>query len=1206
MKMKQIYLLTLLWLCSLPIYPQYPGDIIELSSSSSGGEIKACHSITLKPGFSFSATSGQSLVLKVDPSVCSAYVQENISLPVYRNCIVTVTPLDATDSIGIFANRINVARGTRILTSIQYFDGLGRSIETIQKNVTPYKSDLVSLQEYDSFGRENKTWLPVPFSGNNGNFIDPSTVMTTATNHALYDSDSRPFKEIIYESSPLNNVLKVYGPSQAWKTAEKSAKTNYLTNDNTFELQCAYYKMSGNNLIRNGYYNPGQLYVTKITDEDNNVAYEFKDKLGQVILTRQLNGNTPYDTYFVYDNLGNKCIVLPPLAVDALSGNGTWTESNDVLQKYAYLYRYDYWNRCVASRFPGADWQYFVYDLADRLILSQDGVQRTKNEWSFNKYDQHGRLLISGVYTDTKSHAKLSEEINPILVVEERGVPWGYTWTILPRITFDKALLINYYDDYQHLLSQEVYYQNNLSYENKPGYGIKYVNANNSLLSAKGLLIGSRAQALDGSGNMATIMYYDDNGRIIQQKSTNHLGGIDKEYYAYTFTGQPTKALKEHSVSGQFLVSEQYKYTYDHAGRLLNTILDDMAIESNTYNELGQTANKQQSDVLSTDYAYNIRGWIKRIYESHSGFEQQLFYNEIPAFNHDDAYHPQYNGNICAINWKHNNGIWSSYNYTYDALNRLTSSAALRDGDLTFEGTSYDKNGNITHINRYADPHGWINDLEFSHIGNQMSCSSQEADYHDSDNNYGLPVYYGSNGLENYSQRLFYDKNGRLETDTERGISAIRYNHLNLPDTIQFYNGNAIYYTYAANGLKLRTRHITVKSNLLQPLSIQKGEIRPLTSSETLNILTTDYSGNYVYEDNVLKRSIFPGGYTDFEENTENGACNIEKIHYFYSRDHLGNNRDVVRKDGNGIEIMQRMEYFSFGAPLPPFIGDAAFQPYKYNDKEFDQMHGLNWYDYGARFYDPLASRWLTPDPLAEKYYAISPYAYCGNNPVNRIDPDGKKVIFVNGYLGFGSPSGGATYWGGTNSDFVVGAQSFFNDQATPVFTNIDHGVLSTSSWRQSKGYNYAKENYSSLTGGMDPAKDKFRLISHSMGGAFSDGVMKYLKEQGWDVDVSVYFNAWSPTEIQGSDGTLLVDATGTNDWVQALSHNHGNVSIPGADYTVRKESDAGWQFVHRDLIDHGDVWNTRANSGLTWNQAMPILQNWLQQNPNIKVSYGN
>ena len=58
-------------------------------------------------------------------------------------------------------------------------------------------------------------------------------------------------------------------------------------------------------------------------------------------------------------------------------------------------------------------------------------------------------------------------------------------------------------------------------------------------------------------------------------------------------------------------------------------------------------------------------------------------------------------------------------------------------------------------------------------------------------------------------------------------------------------------------------------------------------------------------------------------------------------------------------------------------------------------MHGLDTYDYGARQYNPIVGRWDRMDPLCEKYYSISPYAYCMNNPVMCIDPDGRIVLLV-------------------------------------------------------------------------------------------------------------------------------------------------------------------------------------------------------------------
>ena len=77
----------------------------------------------------------------------------------------------------------------------------------------------------------------------------------------------------------------------------------------------------------------------------------------------------------------------------------------------------------------------------------------------------------------------------------------------------------------------------------------------------------------------------------------------------------------------------------------------------------------------------------------------------------------------------------------------------------------------------------------------------------------------------------------------------------------------------------------------------------------------------------------------------------------------------------------------------------TAVQPYKYNGKELDRTHGLDWYDYGARHMAPDAGRFTTIDPMAEKYYHLSPYAYCANNPVRYVDPNGTDIwdIDVNG-----------------------------------------------------------------------------------------------------------------------------------------------------------------------------------------------------------------
>ena len=90
----------------------------------------------------------------------------------------------------------------------------------------------------------------------------------------------------------------------------------------------------------------------------------------------------------------------------------------------------------------------------------------------------------------------------------------------------------------------------------------------------------------------------------------------------------------------------------------------------------------------------------------------------------------------------------------------------------------------------------------------------------------------------------------------------------------------------------------------------------------------------------------------------------------------------------------QEDHYYPYGGLMGESSG-GDIQPYKYNGKELNRMHGLDWYDNGARHYDAAIVSWPTMDPLCEKYYNLSPYNYCGNNPINSIDREGTDITFM-------------------------------------------------------------------------------------------------------------------------------------------------------------------------------------------------------------------
>ena len=296
------------------------------------------------------------------------------------------------------------------------------------------------------------------------------------------------------------------------------------------------------------------------------------------------------------------------------------------------------------------------------------------------------------------------------------------------------------------------------------------------------------------------------------------------------------------------------------------------------------------------------------------------------------------------MNWN-SNGTSHAYTFTYDGVNRMLN-ATHGTGAYTEKVTSYDKNGNIKALQRYGN--GLIDNLTYTYSGNQLTRVDDAT---------GNVVGF-SNGASAANEYV-YDNNGNLTKDSNKGITNIAYNSLNLPSKVTFSDGSTIVYSYSADGTKLRTVHV------INGTSTQK-----------------DYCANVVYEDSIQKLLLTEEGYVDLSVTSP--------AYYYYLKDHQGNNRVVVSSGGTVAEVNH---YYPFGGV---FASTGNVQPYKYNGKELDTKKGLNWYDYGARHYDSTLGRWFVVDPLAEKMYNWSPYNFCKNNPVNRVDFKGKDDYAIN------------------------------------------------------------------------------------------------------------------------------------------------------------------------------------------------------------------
>ena len=233
---------------------------------------------------------------------------------------------------------------------------------------------------------------------------------------------------------------------------------------------------------------------------------------------------------------------------------------------------------------------------------------------------------------------------------------------------------------------------------------------------------------------------------------------------------------------------------------------------------------------------------------------------------------------------------------------------------------------------------------------------------------------YTTSDASSYIVQKVY-ANGNMTKDRNKGISNITYNTMNLPSRIEFENGSRATYLYSADGTKLQVKYETSYAGLLA-----SGPPSGSASTAIAQTHTIDYVGDKIYEDGVLSRILIEGGYVDYSGETP--------IYHTYLTDHQGNVRVVV--DENAA-VKQVNHYYPYGALFAEST-NGGVQPYKYNGKELDRMHGLDWYDHGARHNDAAIGRWHVMDPLCEKYYDVSPYAYCAGDPVNAIDPDGKSI----------------------------------------------------------------------------------------------------------------------------------------------------------------------------------------------------------------------
>ncbi|AXT53703.1 hypothetical protein D1818_23810 [Aquimarina sp. BL5] len=993
-----------------------------LLNVSAGQKIIIKPTTWIQPGTVFSATiSGDpyiSLVLNTD---------ENYVFTRSFQAPITETELN-DPTIGIKNN-------SDVIESITYFDGLGRAKQQIGIKASPDKRDIVNHIEYDSLGRSAKQYLA--FERQTGALGSYNAVDITNNINSYYKNkyeddftgmaltDVNAYSESVFEASPLNRVLEQGAPGKDWK-ANKDVDTDHTIKfdwGTNIADEVMYFKVNfhENNtevpiLVKDGYYNPNELYVTITKDEnwqpgqtnpEDHTTREYKDKLGRVILKRTYASagsanSVVHDTFYVYDDFGNLTYVIPP-KVTLSATDGVSTEE---LAELCYQYIYDYRNRLVEKKIPGKGWEYIVYNKLDQPIMTQDANQKTKSEWLFTTYDAFGRVIYTGKdrnNTKTRSQIQIEADERTSQFVNRTTVPNIYVGTniyynkgsVYPN-SFDEILTINYYDDYE---------VGNLVTFN-PANGSGTWEGMTATAEVKGLPTVSQVRVLGTDQWITTATYYDNKGRAWETHIKNdYLGTEDWILNKLDFAGKVLETKTTHTKGSNAAIATVDTFTYDHMGRLLDQkqTINNQAEErivTNTYDALGQLESKEVGGGLQdVDYTYNVRGWLKEINEGTTDngdlFGFAINYNTTSENLGAD---PLFNGNISETIWKTaNDNIKRAYGYQYDALNRITAGLDdTTDKRYSLSSIEYDKNGNIEtllrngHTNINANSFGVMDNLTYVYDdGNKLNKVTDSGNKNEG--------FIDGNNTDN---DYLYDDNGNMIADKNKDISSITYNHLNLPERIEFVSlipsqQKRIDYIYDATGVKLR---------------------KVVTNYPSSN--TTEYAGNYIYESNysiglppgpnnsdekVLKFMNHPEGYIE-----PNGTGGFDYIYQY--KDHLGNIRlsfsdkdkdgkiDVLRNDidvdGDGDyahEILEEKNYYPFGLQHKGYNNTITGRehPYKFQGVQFNEDLGLNLYEMDWRQYDPAIARFTSIDPLAEERDWLNPYNFVQNNPISRIDPLG-------------------------------------------------------------------------------------------------------------------------------------------------------------------------------------------------------------------------
>ncbi|SER19774.1 RHS repeat domain-containing protein [Neolewinella agarilytica] len=866
------------------------------------------------------------------------------------------------------------------LTTYQYFDGLGRGIQTVKQGYSDNNLDVATAMKYDAIGRVWKSFDPVEITDelNDGNYFPINEV------------NFPDYTETEYYSDPLSRTFKVTAPS--WhpiETAYGTNETNSVTDPATGFM-----------------YPENSLIKQEIKDSDGRITQVFADKLGRKILTRQIDvdGTTILtDTYTSYDLKGRVQKVFPPGASNSTPG-------------LIYSYLYDGADNVLEKKMPDQGEFTYVYDDRDLPVAMSNASVPTPFDFVGSVYDDYGQLIVQGFVDDALSSNFTIEPGNELI----RNT-YGTTGTSINKITEAKVRVLT-------------------GTASSEGLG-DWITTINTYDPENGRLVNSTGNSYFNltAGSEITDFTYDEADNITKTIYQHAKTGTDISLVSVSETlvdhsGRPKANFHQLTVDG-------VQNPRTKTGEMYYTAKDQMSIRkigeagsgflqevNYTYlpngflSKINDPTMSTGNDLFSLELRYDspANGTAQRNGNISSSIAKVM---GGTYFSYDYSYDGLNRLTGAAYKDIQNNSSGQySTSYSYDERGNI--------GSIIRSGLYADAGGPLPVF-------GQIDNLDFVYVGNgnnsnRLQRVDDTAPQSDREN--------GFNALT--TNDYMYDTQGNMTYDPSKDLT-ITYNYLDLPFLFEFASTAQIVNTYLADGTKVRETKKDDKQDEVSRRDYV-GPIQYLTIDDVSSIafvnhadgrivqelvcddlyITGNISGTKVYDGKTIESdaNILDGADIDYNgesisledgfsvaqtatfsaDNTPCTGTLIGKWTYqYYITDHLGNNRVLFSDQNNdgtvaANEILQQNHYYPFGMEMDGGWnqGAAVEQRYRYNGIEHSEELGLDLAVF--RSYDPAIGRWLQVDPKAEAFTWASPYNGMLNNPISNIDPLGDTTRVYN------------------------------------------------------------------------------------------------------------------------------------------------------------------------------------------------------------------